>query len=143
MVVAGADPVAVAQQVYFSNPASKMRLLGRALSNLHYEGAVSWMHVSEADMLACGATEQDCEGLVNWALSIHGVETSAFFREIIGGYRVSLRSKGHIDVARIARTFGGGGHACASGHSITGPFEVACGRVLSALRHALELSRPK
>ncbi len=68
MVLAGADPAAIAQQVYFSNPASKMHLLGRALSNLHCQGAISWMHVSEADMLASGATEQDCEGLVNWAL---------------------------------------------------------------------------
>ncbi len=139
MVLAGADPATVAQQVYFSNPVAKMRLLGRALSNLHTDGAISWMHVSEADMLASGATEQDCEGLVNWALSIHGVEASAFFREISGlRYRVSLRSKGRIDVARIAQTFGGGGHGCASGHSVAGPFELACGRVLAALRQALE-----
>jgi phosphoesterase RecJ-like protein len=141
MVLAGADPVAVAQQVYFSNPASKMHLLGRALSNLQCDGGISWMHVSEADMQASGATEQDCEGLVNWALGIHGVEAAVFFREIPGPrYRVSLRSKGRIDVACIAQAFGGGGHACASGHAIAGPFEIACGRVLAALRHALELS---
>jgi phosphoesterase RecJ-like protein len=142
MVLAGADPVAVAQQVYFSNPASKMQLLGRALSNLHCDGRISWMHVSESDMLSSGATEQDCEGLVNWALAIHGIEATAFFREISGSdYRVSLRSKGRIDVARIAQTFGGGGHACASGHGIGGPFEVARNRVLSALRNALECSK--
>ena len=139
MVLAGADPASIAQQVYFSNPACKMHLLGRALSNLRLDGAISWMHVSEADMLASGATEQDCEGLVNWALSIHGVEATAFFREIAGSqYRVSLRSKGRIDVARIAETFGGGGHSCASGHAIDGPYEVATGRVLAALRAALE-----
>lgn len=143
MVLAGADPVAVAQQVYFSNPPSKMHLLGRALSHLHCAGGVSWMHVSEADMRASGATEQDCEGLINWALGIDGVEAAVFFREIEGAhYRVSLRSKGRIDVSRIAQTFGGGGHSCASGHVISGPFEVACSRVLGALHHALELSRP-
>jgi len=139
MVLAGADPAAVAQQVYFSNPASKMHLLGCALSHLQCQGAISWMHVSEADMLASGATEQDCEGLVNWALSIHGIEATAFFREIAGGrYRVSLRSKGRIDVARIAQTFGGGGHTCASGHDIDGPLEAATAPVLAALRHALD-----
>jgi phosphoesterase RecJ-like protein len=142
MVLAGADPVAVAQQVYFSNPASKMHLLGRALSNLRTDGAISWMHVSEADMLSSGATEQDCEGLVNWALSIHGVEATAFFREIAGSnFRVSLRSKGRVDVARIAESFGGGGHRCASGHAIQGPYELATGRVLDALRQALEFSQ--
>jgi len=141
MVIAGANPASVAQQVYFSNPASKMHLLGRALCNLRLDGAISWMHVSEADMLASGATEQDCEGLVNWALSIHGIEATAFFREIPGAqYRVSLRSKGRIDVARIAEAFGGGGHSCASGHAIDGPYEVATARVLAALRAALQVN---
>ena len=46
MVLAGADPAAIAQQVYFSNPASKMHLLGRALATLQCEGPISWMHVS-------------------------------------------------------------------------------------------------
>jgi len=142
MVLAGANPASVAQQVYFSNPASKMHLLGRALSNLRCQGRISWMHVSEADMRGSGATEQDCEGLVNWALGIHGVEATAFFREIPGSrYRVSLRSKGRIDVARIAETFGGGGHFCASGHAIDGPYAIASSRVLNALRRALKLSR--
>jgi phosphoesterase RecJ-like protein len=141
MVLAGADPSAIAQQVYFSNPFSKMQLLGRALSNLHCDGAISWMHVSQADLLASGATAEDCEGLVNWALGIHGVEATAFFRETSdSSYRVSLRSKGRIDVARIAQTFGGGGHVCASGHAIAGPLEPATARVLAALRHALGAS---
>jgi phosphoesterase RecJ-like protein len=138
MVLAGADPAAIARQVYFSNPASKMRLLGRALSNLHCEDNISWMYVSEADMLASGATEQDCEGLVNWALSIHGIKATAFFREISGNrYRVSLRSKG-VDVRSIAESFGGGGHSRAGGHAIDGPLEVATARVLAALRQALD-----
>ncbi len=141
MVLAGADPAAIAQQVYFSNPASKLHLLGRALSSLRCQGAISWMHISEADMLASGAAEQDCEVLVNWALSIHGIEATAFFREIADTrYRVSLRSKGRIDVARIAQTFAGGGHACASGLDIDGPLEAATSRVLTALRHALDAS---
>jgi phosphoesterase RecJ-like protein len=140
MVLAGADPASIAQQVYFSNPASKMHLLGRALANLQCEGPISWMHVSQADMAAAGASGEDCEGLVNWALGIHGIEATAFFREIPGGqYRVSLRSKGRIDVARIAQSFGGGGHLCASGLAIAGPLEAVRDQVLTALRHALEL----
>jgi phosphoesterase RecJ-like protein len=138
MVLAGADPAAIAQQVYFSNPASKMRLLGRALASLHCEGPISWMLITESDMAASGATAADCEGLINWALGIQGIEATALFREVAGGgYRVSLRSKGGIDVAHIAHGFGGGGHACASGHAIEGPFEAAREKVVGALRHAL------
>lgn len=139
LVLAGAVPAAIAQQVYFSNPISKMRLLGRALSHLHCEAPISWMHVSLADMRASHATGEDCEGLVNWALGIHGVEATAFFREIPGSrYQVSLRSKGRIDVGRIAQVFGGGGHCCASGHLIAGSLEAATSQVLGALRQALE-----
>ena len=137
MTLAGADPAAIAQEVYFSNPASKMHLLGCALRSLRSEGPISWMHVTEADMASSGATEADCEGIVNWALGIHGVEATAFFRESgRNHYRVSLRSKG-VDVRKIAESFGGGGHTRASGHGIDGPLEQATARVLDALRQAL------
>jgi phosphoesterase RecJ-like protein len=97
------------------------------------------MYVSLADMRASGASGEDCEGLINWALGIHGVEATAFFREIPGAcYQVSLRSKGRIDVGRIAQSFDGGGHCCASGHIIAGSLDLATGRVLAALRQALE-----
>jgi phosphoesterase RecJ-like protein len=142
MVLAGANPAEIAQQVYFSNPAGKMRLLGRALVTLQVERGISWMNVTEADLRKSGATELDCEGLVNWAISIHGVEATAFFREISPfQYRVSLRSKGRIDVAAIAAGFGGGGHSCASGLGIEGSFEACTRRVLGALRAALDQNR--
>jgi phosphoesterase RecJ-like protein len=139
MVLAGANPAAIAQQVYFSHSVGKMRLLGRALSNLHADGPVSWLHVSDADMRAAGAQDQDCEGIANWALGINGIEATAFFREVPGArYRVSLRSKGKIDVAAIAQLFGGGGHSCASGFAIDGPFIYARDQVLTQLRRGFQ-----
>jgi phosphoesterase RecJ-like protein len=81
------------------------------------------------------AKEEDCEGLVNYALSIGDVEVAAFFREMPDGrYRVSLRSKGKLNVARIAEDFGGGGHECASGCSIDGPLSVAVALMLEKIR---------
>ena len=141
MVLAGADPAAIAQQVYFSNPPPKC-ICWAAPSPISNATAPSPGCMSPRTTCSPAAPpEQDCEGLVNWALGIHGIEATAFFREISGSrYRVSLRSKGRIDVARIAQTFGGGGHCCASGHLIAGPLEAAASRVLAALRHALELS---
>ncbi len=140
LMLAGADPAAIAQQVYFSNPAPKMHLLGRALCSLHCEGPISWMHLTQADFCESGATAEDCEGLVNWALGIDGIEATAFFRELPGGgYRISLRSKGGIDVSSIARRFGGGGHPAASGLDLEGPFPAARDQVLAALREALAL----
>lgn len=138
LVEHGADPARIAQNIYFANPTSKMRLLGAALSNLHREGALTWMAVTRNDMDRSGALEEDCEGLVNYALGIAGVEVAAFFRETADGrVRVSIRSKGAVNVADMAKKFGGGGHACASGFSVPGPLPAAEVRVLSELRGKL------
>jgi len=138
LVEHGADPARIAQNVYFSSPTSKMRLLGAALSNLQREGVVTWMSVTRQDMDRCGALEEDCEGLVNYALGIAGVEVAIFFRETHDErVRISIRSKGAVNVADIAGKFGGGGHTCASGFSLPGSLAQAEKKVLSELRSKL------
>jgi phosphoesterase RecJ-like protein len=135
LVRCGADPVRIAHNVYFSTQMSKMRLLGAALRSLHRDGSLGWMYVSQMTLEHCGATEEDCEGLVNYALAIEGIEVALFFRELSDGrYRVSLRSKGAVNVAAVAAIFGGGGHECASGCSIDGPLSVATERILAQFR---------
>ena len=135
LVRGGAKPVDIAHHVYFSNPTSKMRLLGAALSNLHREGALAYMHISVAEMERSGGLEEDCEGLVNYALGIQGVEVALFFRELADGrYRVSLRSKGQVNVAAVAEQFGGGGHTCASGCAVSGPLSTSLELILAQLR---------
>ncbi len=131
----GADPVKIAHNVYFSTQLSKMRLLGSALSTLHQDGSLAWMHVSHRTMERCEAQEEDCEGLVNYALAIQGIEVALFFREQADSkFRVSLRSKGGVNVASVAESFGGGGHTCASGCAIDGPLSVATERMIAQLR---------
>jgi phosphoesterase RecJ-like protein len=135
LVLAGADPAHCARGIYFAQPAAKLRLLGEALRDLHQEGHLAWVSITQKQMERCAAKEEDCEGLVNYVLSIGDVEVAAFFRELPEGrYRVSLRSKGKLDVARVAESFGGGGHECASGCSVEGPLEEAVRQVLSTLR---------
>ncbi len=135
LVRCGADPVAIAQRMYFSHKTEKMRLLGTALDHLQRSGPLVWMHVTRDDMQRAGAVDEDCEGLVNYALGIDGVEVAVFFRELANGrYRVSLRSKGSINVTRVAEKFGGGGHSCASGCSLPGPLEAATERILAELK---------
>ena len=135
LVLAGADPAHCARNIYFGHSTEKMRLLGAALSNLHREGPLAWIWVTCEQMERYGAKEEDCEGLVNYALSIADVEIAVFFRELPDGrYRVSLRSKGKLNVSEIAEHFGGGGHACASGCSLDGPLSVAVARVMAQLR---------
>jgi phosphoesterase RecJ-like protein len=135
LVRCGADPVRIAHNVYFSTHVSKMRLLGAALSNLRTDGSLAWMHVDRSAMETCFANDEDCEGLVNYALAIQGIEVALFFREQSDGrFRVSLRSKGRVNVAAIAESFGGGGHECASGCAVDGPLPSAVKQLVAELR---------
>ena len=135
LVLAGADPVRCARNIYFGHSTAKMRLLGAALANLHREGRLAWIWVTCEQMEHAGAKEEDCEGLVNYALSIQDVQVAAFFRELPDGrFRVSMRSKGQLNVAAIAERFGGGGHQCASGCALDGPLSAAVSRIAAELQ---------
>jgi bifunctional oligoribonuclease and PAP phosphatase NrnA len=140
LTLAGADPAHCARNIYFAHSGAKMRLLGEALRNLNQEGHLVWIWVTQEQMERCGAKEEDCEGLVNYALSIADAEVAVFFRELPdGGFRVSLRSKGKVNVATLAERFGGGGHECASGCAVKGPLQAAVSEILSQLRPGASL----
>jgi len=135
LVLAGADPAHCARPIYFGHSTAKLRLLGAALSNLHREGPLAWIWVTQEQMTRLGAREEDCEGLVNYALSIADVQVAIFFRELADRrFRISLRSKGEVNVSTVAEYFGGGGHKCASGCSVDGPLAVAVSRLVDRLR---------
>jgi bifunctional oligoribonuclease and PAP phosphatase NrnA len=138
LVRCGADPAQLAREVYFSNPLSKMALLGAALNNLRRSGRLAWLWVTHADMQRTGAAEEDCEGIVNYAISVAGVEAAVLLRELPDRrVRLSLRSKGCLDVARIAASFGGGGHLHAGGCTLEGPLSAAMDRILETMRREL------
>jgi len=135
LVAAGADPIRIAQNVYFSTPASKLMLLGAALGNLKCEDRLAWLWVSSREMLLAGATEEDCEGIVNYALCASGVEAAVFLHELPERrIHLSLRSKGRVNVAAIAGRLGGGGHESAAGCTLEGPIARALEEVLALLR---------
>lgn len=138
LVARGADPAQIAREVYFSNPLSKMMLLGAALSNLRRDGRLAWLWVTNADMQRTGAAEEDCEGIVNYAIGVAGVEAAVLLRELPDRrVRLSLRSKGSLDVARIAAAFGGGGHLHAGGCTLEGPLGAATEKILETMRREL------
>jgi phosphoesterase RecJ-like protein len=143
LVRQGADPVHIAQDVYFSNPAAKMLLLGAALANLHHEERLAWLWVSENDMDRTHAVEEDCEGIVNYAIAIAEIEVAVFLRELRDHrVRLSLRSKGRVNVATIAERFGGGGHENASGCTLDGPLQAATEQILECLRSEMAATTP-
>lgn len=139
LVLAGANPVRIAQDVYFSANIARLLLLGAALRHLKREGRVAWLWVTHEEMLNTCAAEEDCEGIVNYALAIADVEVAVFVRELPEQrVRVSLRSKGKVDVAAIAERLGGGGHENAAGCTLQGPLSSALEEIFAELRRSAD-----
>ena len=138
LTLKGANPSQVAQDILFTSPLSKIKLLGTALSNMECDGKVAWSWVTQQDLDRACAVPEDCEGVVNHLISIAGVESAVFLREVAGEnlFRLSIRSKGRVNVAAVAECFGGGGHRTASGCTLDGPLTLAAARVLKELRAA-------
>lgn len=143
LVRAGADPVGIAREICYSATMSKVLLLGAALGNLKREGRLAWLWVTHQDMVRTCAVDEDCEGIVNVAVGIAGVEVAVFLRELPEKrIRVSLRSKGRVNVASISERLGGGGHGNAAGSTLDGPLARALDEILNELRPAVAEAFP-
>ena len=120
LVREGASPETISKWLYESQPESVLRLVGEMLRTLelHAEGRVATAWMTREMAQRAGAEPGDTEGLIDYPRSIAGVEAVAMFRQLEDGhFKVSLRSRGEVDVERIARRFGGGGHQNAAGFS--------------------------
>jgi phosphoesterase RecJ-like protein len=138
---AGALPGPVYETIYGTRPFAASRLLGRFLSSLQRsaDGRVAWASISLADFQEFGVGPEATEGFVDQVRMVEGAEVAIYFREEPDGLiRVSLRSRGEFNVARIAEKFGGGGHIPAAGCTLPGPLAKAICQVTEAIRCASE-----
>ena len=86
----------------------------------------------------CGGTYEDTEGLINLPLTVKEIQAVVFFKENgRDDWRISMRSKGNIDINAVAKQFGGGGHKNASGCAAEGEYEDVCSRVVTGLKEAI------
>jgi len=114
---AGVRPDVLYKRIYQSDRPERLRLMARVIDGLelHCGGALAVMTIRKADFEQTGAREDETENLVNEALRIGSVETAVILVENSDCVRASLRSRDAIDVAAIAKEFGGGGHQRAAG----------------------------
>jgi len=141
LVRAGVKPAKVSEAVFASYPWSKIELLGEVLSTVRRDetGRVAWMRQTLEMQERAGASEEDGDGFVNYPLTCDKVEAVALLKEKEPGiYRTSLRSKGDVNVARIAEQFGGGGHRNAAGCTLKGAWDDAENTIVRMLRDAIE-----
>lgn len=136
----GLDTEQVYLDLYANAPEGRIRLLVEALDTLvvEPESGLAWVTIPPGALERHGIAPDDLDGVVEYPRSIKGIRLALLFREIAGGrVKVSFRSVGDVDVAALAKPFGGGGHAKASGASLAGSLAEVQATVLAAARARL------
>ncbi len=135
------DPSEIYEQVYGNSSLNRLKLMGKALSELRTEenGRLLFLVLPQSWLKETGAVPADTEGFVDIARSAVGCEGVALLMEREDGrVKMSLRSRGRMNVNRVAAQFGGGGHILASGGTHPGPLSRAVDEVSRAFREELE-----
>ena len=121
LIAAGVEPQVVHERLYEGLPFSRIQLLARALASVQRfdDGSITLTHITQDDFHLSEAKESDSEGIVDHMRQVEGTLVAALVRELLendGRRKVSLRAtNGRVDVSKIAREFGGGGHRQAAG----------------------------
>jgi len=125
---AGANPTQIYHDLYQNFSLQRFNLMTAMLNTLelHFNGRYATQHLLQADFGRTGATGKDTENLIDECQRIGTVEVAALFVELTDGrIKCSLRSRGAVDVRKIAQKFGGGGHTMASGVHLAGSLQNA------------------
>jgi bifunctional oligoribonuclease and PAP phosphatase NrnA len=145
LIEAGVQPHQVYRRLWEDLPFRRLQLLQRALASVerHDDGALTIAHLVKRDYEATGALETDSEGVVDHMRAVEGTRVAVLVRELLsedrhGMRKVSLRATdGSVDVSRVAREFGGGGHPQAAGFSTTVPYAELVERLRAQVREQL------
>ena len=138
---AGVDPVLVARNVYDSNNMGRLKLFGAVLSAMQIDatGRIAIVYLDHEMARAAGGTYEDTEGLINLPLTVKEIQAVVFFKQDEGEqYRVSMRSKGDIDIGAVAKSFGGGGHKNAAGCTVSGAIDALQKTFVEKIEEAID-----
>ena len=141
LLTAGVDPESMYSRIYGSVPLGRLHLLRDALDTLEVDMAhgMAWVKVHAGALERHGVSSEDLDGVVEHPRSVAGVRLAMLFRDLgHGKVKVSFRSLAGVNVNTLARAFGGGGHARASGALIAGTLAEVETRVLGEARHQLD-----
>jgi phosphoesterase RecJ-like protein len=133
--------VQIARDVYDTNNMGRLKIFGAVLSAMQIDptGRIAIVYLDHAMARQAGGTYEDTDGLVNLPLTVKEILAVVFFKQSDGSeYRVSLRSKGEIDVGAVAKQFGGGGHKNAAGCTVSGAIDALQHTFVEKIQHAID-----
>lgn len=136
----GVSPSGIHRNLHENVPICELRIKSLAFGGLRLaqEGRLAWTEVTSAMLEQAGAKAEHTDGIAESMRALHGVEVACFWRETPeGAVKVSLRSKGAVDVAALVKPFGGGGHRRAAGCTLISRTEADT--LLQAIAHELQL----
>ena len=136
----GLETATLSRQIFDNYSLGRIRITGALLAGmtLHHDHRVAMLSLNDDLLAQCGATVDDTEGLVNMPLAASEVVATALLkRQTETVFRVSLRSKGAVDVRTVASLWGGGGHHNAAGCTITGTEAEVRDAIVAALGRAV------
>jgi len=137
LIEKGVDAWDISSRLYESQPRARLELLSLALATLVFSDCGRFASISVTlDMYdKTGTNAELTDGFVNYPRSVRGVEVAIFIRELSeNSFKVGFRSKGTVDVSRLAEGFGGGGHHNAAGCNIDGSIEEVRKKVFSHIK---------
>ena len=140
LVRTGVRPAKTAEAVFASYPWSRIQLMGAVLSTVrrNESGQVAFMRHTIDMQRQAMASDEDADGFVNYPLTVAEVEAVVMLKESeTGVYRTSLRSKGDVNVAKVAEKFGGGGHRNAAGCTLRGSWDEVENEIVGLLQDAV------
>jgi len=144
LVRAGAMPWDITKEIYESIPYKSMKLLGISLSTINRKNGIAWITATKDMFKKTGTTAEDSEDFVDFPRKVEGIEVAVFFRQDdTDVFKISLRSKGRVNVQEIARSFGGGGHFAAAGCKIKGTLQEVQKKVFTAIQKAIKNANRK
>jgi phosphoesterase RecJ-like protein len=137
LVENGADPQWISENIYESDPPSKLKLRARALEtlSLDMDRKVGSLTVTNEMLQETGASMDYTDGFVDIPRAVQGIEIAALYTQMNGnGFKISLRSKGKVNVEKIAKKFGGGGHINAAACRIEGDIDSIKSKIMEAIK---------
>jgi len=123
LVENGANPQWISENIYENDSPARLKLLAKVLEtmSLDLENKVGSLFVTQEALLKTGASLDHSEGFVDIPRTVKGIDISVLYSQLESKYyKISLRSKGQINVEKVARKFGGGGHVNAAACRIKG-----------------------
>jgi len=143
LIDAGVDPGAVYRRLYLNLPFARLDLAAKALSRVRRldGGRITLTHLTREDFAATSALESDSEGIIDHIRAVEGTSVAVLLRELLdrpGVHKISLRATdGSVDVSKIARALGGGGHRQAAGATSELPLEDLIAQIQAGVTEQL------